>query len=91
VVFGGAEQDRKRRGRPQLRDTAERQELASDATTCAKAMTVREDETRGETVLSERNGGGNYTHKQKLSTTGRGVRTLWMSACGRAFTAIGPI
>ena len=72
VVFGGGKRGRKRRGHPQLRDTDDRQELASDATTCAKAMAVREGETRGETVLSERNGGGNCTQDRTLSRCGRG-------------------
>ena len=47
------------------------QNVASDATTCAKAMAVREGESRGETVLAEGNGGGNVPGIETLSGCGR--------------------
>jgi len=64
-----------------------RQDRPTGATTSEKAPSSESARKPRETFRGQSNGGGNCSHKQKVSTSGRGVRTLWMSA-GVAFSAL---
>jgi len=81
--FRGRKRGRKGAIRPMVAGVRNRQNGAAGARTDGNTRRGEDRENGASAFRPPTNGGGNCSHKQKVSTSGRGVRTLWMSAAAR--------